>query len=176
MTLPLVNIPVLETERLILRAPIMDDLPEMIAFYSSANSHTVGGPVDAIGATLRLYATSGQWSVQRFGSWHITDRNTGQWLGRTGFLFAAGWTEPELGWAITSEAEGQGIAYEATLAARKYGAEHLGLLQPISYIRPTNTRSVALAHRLCAKIECETEFLGKPCYVFRHPNHGEIAA
>lgn len=176
MTLPLANIPVLETERLILRAPIMEDLPAMIAFYGSTHSHVVGGPLDAVGATLRLYATSGQWSVQGYGSWHIADRVSGQWLGRTGFLFAAGWAEPELGWALTSEAEGQGIAYEAALAARAYGARHLGLSEPISYIRPTNTRSIALAQRLGAKFESNAVFLGKPCHVYRHPRHREAAA
>ena len=176
MTATLANIPQLETERLILRAPVMDDLPAMIAFYASPNSHTVGGPMDAVGASLRLYATLGQWIAQGYGSWHIVDRETDQWLGRTGFIFAAGWTEPELGWAVSAEAEGKGIAYEATLAARAYGARHLGLNAPISYIRPENTRSIALAHRLGAHLESETEFFGKDCLVYRHPQAEEAAA
>lgn len=176
MTQHSVDIPVLETERLILRAPAMDDLPAVIEFYTSESSHRVGGPLNAVNASLRLYALLGHWMAQGYGTWHIVDRDTGAWLGRTGFIFAAGWAEPELGWALAAQAEGRGIAQEATLAAREYGAQHLGLTTPISYIRPDNARSVALANRLGATFESEAEFLGKPCHIYRHPTAEEATA
>lgn len=171
------DIPAIETERLILRAPVAEDLPALTAFFASPQSHFVGGPQDALGASLRLNATIGHWAIRGFGSWHIADRNTGAWLGRTGFMFAPGWAEPELGWAIAAEAEGKGIAHEATCAARAHGEAHLGLSGTISYIRPENARSAALARRLGATLEAETEFLGKPCHVYRHPatTEGEAA-
>jgi len=106
----------------------------------------------------------------------VAYHHTGAWLGRTGFIFAAGWDEPELGWALAAEAEGHGIAYEATLAARTHAAQHLGLTRPISYIRPDNTRSIALAERLGATFESDTTFLGKPCHVYRHPTLEEAPA
>lgn len=164
------TIPTLHTDRLTLRAPKLDDLAALTAFYASEQSHTVGGPRDETDSAMTLNATAGQWLLHGFGSWHIADRDSDAYLGRTGFLFAPGWQEPELGWAVTKQAEGKGIAYEATQAARAYGAKHLRLDAPISYIRPDNTRSAALAKRLGAQFERHAELRGTPCDIYRHPH------
>lgn len=170
MTASIDLIPTVETDRLILRAPKLDDLPAVTAFFASAQSHTVGGPRDDLGSAMSMNATFGQWGLYGFGSWFIAERDSDAYLGRTGFIMAPGWEEPELGWAVTTEAEGKGIATEATLAARSYGARHLGLNGVISYIRPTNTRSAAMARRLGATLETtHDDWRGAPCDVYRHP-------
>lgn len=164
------HIPTLETERLVLRAPMLDDLPAVTAFFASEQSNSVGGPRDDLASAMSLSATIGHWALHGFGSWFIADRETGVWLGRTGFIMAPGWEEPELGWAVVPAAQGKGIAYEATLAARTFGAAHLGLNAVISYIRPANIRSAALAQRLGAHLETTHEnWRGKACDVWRHP-------
>ena len=163
-------IPMVETDRLILRAPKRDDLPAVTAFFASAQSHTVGGPRDDLGSAMSMNATFGLWALYGYGSWFIADRDSDAYLGRTGFLMAPGWEEPELGWAGTAEAQGKGIAAEATIAARRFGAQHLGLDGVISYIRPTNTRSAAMAKRLGARLEkTHDNWRGAPCDVYRHP-------
>ncbi len=170
MTASIDLIPTVETDRLILRAPKLDDLPAITAFFASAQSQTVGGPRDDLGSAMSMNATFGQWVLYGFGSWFISARDSDTYLGRTGFIMAPGWEEPELGWAVTTEAEGKGIATEATLAARSYGARHLGLNGVISYIRPTNTRSAAMARRLGAALETtHDDWRGAPCDVYRHP-------
>ncbi|MBD3664656.1 GNAT family N-acetyltransferase [Sulfitobacter aestuariivivens] len=164
------TIPVVDTDRLRLRAPRLADLPALTDFFASPQSHTVGGPRDDLGSAMSLNATIGHWAVHGFGSWHIADPETDAYLGRTGFIMAPGWEEPELGWAVAQASQGKGIAQEATLAARRYGATHLGLDAVISYIRPSNTRSIALAERLGATLEkTHDHWRGAPCHVFRHP-------
>ena len=164
------HIPVIETDRLILRAPKLADLPAMMAFYASPQSHTVGGPRDDLASAMTLQANIGHWAVHGFGSWHIADKSDDSWLGRTGFLMFPGWEEPELGWAVVQEAQGKGIAREATLAARNYGTRHLGLNAVISYIRPSNTRSIAFAERLGAVLEkTHDNWRGDACHIYRHP-------
>lgn len=163
-------IPTLGTDRVVLRAPSLEDLPALTAFFASEQSHSVGGPQDALGAHRSLLSGFGHWALYGYGSWHIADRDTDAYLGRTGFLFAPGWEEPELGWAITAETEGKGIAHKATRVARQYGADALGLDAAISYIRPANTRSATLARRLGATLEkTHDDWHGKPCDVWRHP-------
>ena len=124
---------------------------------------------------MSMNAVFGHWVLHGFGAWYIVDRETDAYLGRTGFIMAPGWEEPELGWAVTAQTEGKGIAFEATVAARKYGAEHLKLDGVISYIRPSNTRSAALAKRLGATLEkTHANWRGAACDVYRHPKQEAV--
>ena len=50
-------------------------------------------------------------------------------------------------------AEGQGLAFEAAKAARKYACEEMGWSTAISIVNPSNLRSISLAKRLGAKLE-----------------------
>lgn len=169
MAMPL-PVPVIETERLILRAPELADLKPMVAFFETSRSHYVGGPRDAMGSYTSLVSRLGHWVLNGYGLWHLTEKATGAFIGWTGMIFAPGWNEPELGWTLFEEAEGKGYAFEAASAARNYAARHFGLDGVISYIAPANTRSQALAKRLGAHLEtAEAELLGKACQIWRHP-------
>lgn len=163
------HIPVVETERLRLRAPKMADLAPLTAFFESDRSHLVGGPLDARAVHRAMMSTIGSWALRGHGFWHIADKADDTFLGNTGILFAPGWEEPELGWTVMDYAEGRGIAFEAAAAARSYAARHLGHDGVISYIDPQNTRSAALAKRLGAVLELEGTFLDHPIHVYRHP-------
>ncbi|MGI9369070.1 MAG: GNAT family N-acetyltransferase [Ruegeria sp.] len=163
------TIPSIETERLILRAPVIEDLPAMTAFYASERSHLVGGPRDPAETWGVLSRRLGHWMLKGYGLWHLTEKGTGSFLGWTGMIDAPGWDEPEIGWAVIDKAEGKGLAFEAAQAAREYAARHQGLNSVISYIAHDNIRSRALAERLGAAFEREGEVLGHPCQIWRHP-------
>lgn len=166
LTLP---IPVLETERLVLRAPQLDDLKPMAAFFETTRSHMVGGPRDAMGSYTSLVSRLGHWVLNGYGLWHIVEKSTGAFIGWTGMIFAPAWDEPELGWTLFEGAEGKGYAFEAATAARTYAAAHQNMNGVISYIAHANTRSMALAERLGARFEREAELMGKRCQLWRHP-------
>lgn len=170
MTLP---IPVIETDRLILRAPAAADLEAHVTFMASDRSRFVGGPQDRWPACKGFASGLGHWVLKGFGFWTIADKATDDALGKTGFIDADGWDEPELGWQLYEQAEGKGIAFEAVTAARAFGAQHFGLDGVISYLNPANTRTVALAERLGARFERDGELLGIDCQVWRHPKQGE---
>lgn len=163
------HIPVLETDRLRLRAAKLDDLPALTAFFQTDRSANVGGPHDERTVYRMMLSTIGSWALKGHGMWHIADRTTDAYLGAVGILFAPGWHEPELGWNVVKDAEGQGIAFEAAQAARTYAAQHLGHDGVISYIAPDNPRSAALAKRLGATFERADTFLDHPVHVYRHP-------
>ncbi|QFT57866.1 Acetyltransferase (GNAT) family protein [Sulfitobacter sp. THAF37] len=163
------HIPMIETERLRLRAPKLDDLPALTAFFASARSHFVGGPREAYDARRGMMAVFGNWALCGFGMWYIADRDSDAFLGATGILNGPDWDEPELAWYVTEAAEGHGIAFEATQAARAHAAQHLGLDRIVSYPAPENTRSIALATRLGAVFEREGMLMGEAMHVYRHP-------
>lgn len=163
------TIPSIETDRLILRAPHLDDLPAMTAFFATERSHMVGGPRDAFDSWKSLMGRFGHWAVHGYGGWHFAEKASGAFAGWTGMINAPGWDEPELGWVVMQEFEGKGLAYEAALAARDYAARHQGLNGVISYIAHANDRSRALAERLGATYERDGELLGKKAQIWRHP-------
>lgn len=170
MTLLKVQIPVIETERLRLRAPQESDLPAVIAFMGSDRARFVGGPLPPHQAFKSFTSALGHWLLRGFGFWTVADRETDTPLGRVGFLYGEGWHEPELGWQMFAAGEGRGMACEAARAARAYGAAKLGLDGVISYVDPANTRSRALAERLGCTHERDVTFFGTPGIgLWRHP-------
>ncbi|MEM7319686.1 MAG: GNAT family N-acetyltransferase [Pseudomonadota bacterium] len=163
------TIPSVETERLILRAPELADLPGMSAFFASDRSGMVGGPRTEAECWRSISVRAGHWAIRGFGLWHLTQKSSGAFVGWAGIIDEPGWDEPELGYALMAEAEGQGLAFEAATAARDYAARHLGLNGVLSFIAHANARSIKLAERLGATYEREGDVLGKTCQVWRHP-------
>ena len=169
MTRAVVDIPVIKTERLILRAPCEADFDAFAAFGASERSRFVGGPVPRIRSWGGFLAMFGHWVLRGFGMWMVEDRASGQTAGRVGMIYNDSWDEPELGWHIFDGFEGRSLAYEAALAARRHAATRQGLDGVISYIDPENSRSVALARRLGAFHERDGTLLGHTVHVYRHP-------
>ena len=164
-------IPTIVTERMVLRAPIMDDFPPYADVLASDRARYVGGPMDRHTAWLDFGALVGSWHLLGFGALTMAERKTERFLGLSLLDQEDGDPEPELGWIITEDAEGQGFAHEAALAMRKYAYEELGWETAVSYIHPDNSRSAKLAEKLGAKID---ETAQKPrdypsCLVYRHP-------
>ena len=169
------HIPVVDTDRLRLRAPKLDDLPALYAFYETERSHMVGGPLNERETHRIMMSTIGSWALRGHGMWHIADRETDAMLGATGILFAPTWDEPELGWSVFAQAEGTGIAFEAATAARRYAAQHLGHDGVISYIDPDNRRSENLARRMGATLEGRVEKFDTTINIWRHPKEAAWA-
>jgi RimJ/RimL family protein N-acetyltransferase len=161
------TIPVIETERLVLREPRETDFPAMLAFNDSPRAGFVGGGRDRRWIWRGLLANIGLWVLRGHGFYSV-DTRAGDFVGRVGVLFHDGWEEPELGWHLFDGFEGQGYAAEAALAAKAdYHARHTA--KPlISYIDPKNVKSQAVAKRLGARPEREALFFDTPTTVWRH--------
>ena len=161
--------PVVETQDLILRGYREDDFEAFAAFGASDRAQFVGGPQTRWDSWRAFLAGIGHWHLRGYGMWMVEHRETGGIAGRVGIINQDGWEEPELGWHIYEGFEGRGFAYQACVAARSYAASHFGMNGLVSHIDAANTRSVRLAERLGAAFERDSELLGKPCQVWRHP-------
>lgn len=173
-----IPVPRLETERLVLRGPEARDFPAVAAFQMDAErTKFIGGPAasefEAWGGFCRMI---GHWMWHGYGFWTLEEKATGQAVGRVGLINHVSWPEPEIGWHVFAGGEGRGLAHEAAVAIRAYGGETLGLDRLVSLIDPANLRSRALAERMGAVVERESELLGKPCLIYRHPSVLEDAA
>ncbi|WP_239031856.1 GNAT family N-acetyltransferase [Paroceanicella profunda] len=158
------SIPVLETEHLRLRAPMLSDFGAYAAFRASERSRIVGGPYSEWSSFSDFSAMIGHWALRGFGRWMVADRTSDAPLGVVGPFMPYGWPEPEIAWTVFDGAEGRGVAHEAALAARSFAYQTLGWKTAISMIVAENTRSQALARRLGAT----------PDGTFRHAEFGDF--
>ncbi|MEM7422797.1 MAG: GNAT family N-acetyltransferase [Pseudomonadota bacterium] len=164
-TVPIrVDVPVLETERLIFGAPGIEHLEDEVAFFASERSAGVGGPLPRDQVFRSLAGIIGHWVIRGYGFWAITEKSSGRYCGRVGCWFPEGWPEREIGWSLMEHAEGRGLAAEAAIASRKFAYDHMGWQTAISLVLPGNTRSIALAERLGCTLDDDYE----------HPKHGVV--
>ncbi len=156
------NAPLIETDRLILRGPGLQDFEPLCAFYASDRSRFVGGPLDAEQAWRMLATEIGHWSLRGYGRFGIEERASGATVGLIGPWNPEGWPEPEIGWDLMNGFEGKGYATEAARAALDYAFSVLGWTTAISLVAKENDSSRRVAERLGASHDGE----------FTHVRHG----
>jgi RimJ/RimL family protein N-acetyltransferase len=173
---PLTHAPVIETERLVLRGPMAKDIEPFIAFQATERSAWVGGPRDRAEAWRGFTGTIGHWHLLGFGQWVVTRRGEDRAIGRVGAIFAEGWPEREIGWAMF-EGEGEGYAFEAAQAVRAALYRDFGWSTAVSYVDPANMRSGKLAERLGCTIDPDAPSLpiAPHVKVWRHPGPEALA-
>lgn len=147
------RLPVLETARLRLRAPVLADSAPWAQIFCGPAGENLGGPFSRDEAFTEFAATCGLWLLRGHGLWTVELRGTGSVLGFVLIGFEPGDAEPELGYLFLPEAEGHGYAAEAATAARDHALAVMGLPRLVSYIAPGNARSSAVARRLGARPE-----------------------
>ncbi|WP_342360178.1 GNAT family N-acetyltransferase [Terrarubrum flagellatum] len=168
-------IPVLETERLVMRAFQASDFDAFAAFYADAElTHFVGGPQTRFEAWRNMSARCGSWILRGFGYWALEAKADGKIVGWCGLTFPEGWPEQEIGWSLFREGQGKGYATEAARAARDYAYNVAGWTTAISLIDPRNHASRKVAERLGARYERDVPFLGKEIGIYRHPSPAEL--
>ena len=163
-------VPVLQTERLTLRAPKLEDFPACAEIACTERGRFVGGPMDREDAWDEFAKMAAGWVLHGHGAFTVTDKATSEVYGFVVLGLEPGDQEIELGYALTETGEGRGIASEAAKAVREWAEAALGLTGLVSYIDAKNDRSIALAEGLGAKRDPNAEALlgDAGTLVFRH--------
>ncbi len=163
------EIPRLETERLVLRTPHIDDWPEYQRLMTSQRAQYMDGPYDDAGAWACFCQEIGKWPLVGFGGLMIDRQDNGRCLGSVAINVGPRDPEPELGWMLYEGGEGQGYAFEAAVAMRDWGLGTGKLASLVSNIDPPNTRSRRLAERMGATLDPDAARLNPETLVYRHP-------
>lgn len=158
--------PVLSTERLTLRVPVLADFEHRAAFYASDRSVWEGGPFDRARAWRIFASEAGQWLLMGYGPFSVERR--GAYVGEVGIYHGAEFPEPELGWFVVPDAEGQGIAAEAARAVMAWAKAAFGWTRLVSIIDPRNARSIATGLRLGGVIDPALPGIDAGDVVIRH--------
>ncbi|WP_417582728.1 GNAT family N-acetyltransferase [Pelagibacterium sp.] len=158
--------PLLNTDRLVLRAPVMADFEAYSALMQSDRAVHMGGPFDIEGAWHAFCHDAAQWLLLGHGALMIEaeGRAVGQVAVNAGPLFP----EHELGWLVYEGAEGKGYAQEAALCLKCWARDTLGLRTLVSYVDRDNYRSRSLAERLGAVLDADAARPHPDDLVYRH--------
>jgi [ribosomal protein S5]-alanine N-acetyltransferase len=146
-------IPILETERLILRAFKDSDTQPLIAmnqdskvmeFFPNCLSETE--------SLAMLQRIEQQWATNGFGLWAVERKDTSAFIGFVGLIptqfdiFFAPCVE--IAWRLNKENWGQGLATEAALASLQYGFENLHLTEIYAFTAKINLRSERVMQKI----------------------------
>ncbi len=147
------TVPVLRTERLVLRPPERADLDGWAAFSADPGAmRFLGGPIGRAEAWRSLAYIAGCWSLQGFGLFSIVLRGTGEWIGRAGPNHPEGWPAPEIGYGLLPAHQGRGYAREAVLAAAAFAFDTLRWPAIAHVIDPDNAASIAVARSIGSRL------------------------
>jgi ribosomal-protein-alanine N-acetyltransferase len=151
---------ILETQRLLLRRFVINDLDLLFTFYRDPDV------VKYIPDAPRTYEETreelewflnGHPKFPELGLWATIYKETGQFIGRCGLLpwTIDGQQEVEVAFALSKAYWGQGLATEAAGALVQYGFNHLQLSRLICTIEHDNKASMRVAIKIGMTFEKE---------------------
>lgn len=149
---------ILETERLILRHLVMEDLDELFILYSDPEirKYFPEGVLNYEDTKEELeWHMNGHPRHPELGLWATIHKETGKFIGRCGLL---PWRiddrlEIEIAYLIDKKFWGQGLASEAAAGIREYAFSTLGLSRLVCLIDPDNTASQKVAEKVGMTLE-----------------------
>lgn len=167
------SVPVIETERLLLRGHRADDHAGCIAIWSDPQiTRFIGGtPFTAEDIWKRLLQYAGMWSLCGCGSWAVVEKASGRYVGDVGFFDLRRELQPslegmlEMGWVLAAHAQGQGYASEAVAAACAWGEAHGGGRRMVCIIAPENQPSLRVAEKAGFQVWQHTTYHAAPILV-----------
>ena len=165
--------PVVETERLVLRAHRVEDFPECAAMWAAPEvvRHITGRPSTGEEAWARLLRYAGHWALLGFGYWAIEEKASGRFAGEAGFadykrtIELAFKDAPEIGWVVAPWAQGRGYATEAVRAVVTWGDRHLAATRTWCMVAPEHRASIRVAEKCGYQEAARTTYKGEPALV-----------
>ena len=144
---------ILETERLLLRHQVIEDLDDLWALYCDPEitKYIPDAPRSREEAQEELeWHMHGHPKHPELGLWATIHKETGKFIGRCGLL---PWTiddvnEVEVAYTIARNYWGQGLGSEAAQAILKYGFEKLHLSRMVCLIDPANKATQKVAEKM----------------------------
>ncbi|WP_323778543.1 GNAT family N-acetyltransferase [Leisingera sp.] len=165
--------PVLETDRLILRPHVAQDIDDVARLWADPDvvRYITGTPSSREDSWGLLLGYIGHWQALGFGYWAVTLRDGGRFVGEVGFAdfkrdLQPGLNgAPEAGWVLSPEVHGQGIATEAVARIHQWAAEATDWAETACIFDPAHTVSQKVARRLGYAMRGEARYKDGPALV-----------
>jgi RimJ/RimL family protein N-acetyltransferase len=170
------DLTLLETDRLVLSGWRMDEVDDLLRLHGNPNISrylTLSGEPwteeqarKAVEGWIELFAT------RRLGKLRLTRKADGRFIGRAGYGIYPPTDEPELGFALFEEHQGQGYATEAATALRDWIFRETDAPRFLGFADTRNAPSLAvLANIGMVPTHVETEPNGLLCkfHIYKRP-------
>ena len=156
---------ILETERMIFRRLVPEDLDHLAALYADAEirRYFPEGTLTRQETQEELaWFLNGHPEHPELGLWATIHKPTGSFIGRCGLLpwVIDGMNEVEIAYLIGKPWQRQGLGSEAARALVRHGFETLGLKRLIALIDPEHAASIKTAESAGLRFEKEIEMDG----------------
>lgn len=169
------NIPTVETERLVLRGFRADDFEAHAGLWTDpVVTKFIGGkPQSREEAWNGFIRHFGMWAAMGFGFWAVIDKASGRLIGEAGFQERKRELTPSLGgtleagWTFLPETHGRGFASETLAALLDWADENFPDRTVTCIIDPDNAASVRLAEKFGFAPFGEASYHGKTVRLFR---------
>ena len=161
------DLDLIETERLVLsgwRRDQLDDLvrlhgdPEISRYFTASGASWTRDK-----CATRLDEWIGLFETQRLGKLRVTRKSDGVVIGRAGFGLHGPTGEPEIGYALYREHQGQGYATEAASALRDWIFRDTDWGHFIGFADVRNAPSLAVLKRIGMRETDVRDFEGMAC-------------
>jgi ribosomal-protein-alanine N-acetyltransferase len=144
--------PVLKTERFILRAPLLDDAPDLFHIWSDARvtRYLARHPMTSLDeAVQRIEDYQSYFAEQSSIQWFIATREQGRIIGNCLYWHFERWHDrAEIGYALTPAWWGKGVMVEVASAVLTFGFTSMGLHSVEARTDPANAASQGLLKKL----------------------------
>ena len=164
---------ILTTPRLSLRTVSPDDLADVLEIFGDPLAvEQYAEPKDRDGCRAWIARILDRYERHGHGLWAVVLNETGENIGQCGLSTQAfrGFEELCLGWLLKRRHWGCGYATEAARACRGYARDRAMAPELASYIRPANSRSIAVAGRAgmrrVAELTAGDSAFGEPMSVY----------
>lgn len=149
------EVPVIETERLILRDQRLEDFPAFVEMWAhpDVTRYTTGKPLSREEAWVKFARMSGVWALTGYGFWALEEKASGAYVGQVGLADFRRDIEPcldgkpEFGWGLVPAAQSKGYATEAINAALDWARRTLPAQTYCCIIDPRNAASIRVAEK-----------------------------
>lgn len=173
------DLQLLETERLVLSGWRMNQVDDLLRLHGDIRVaqylDTDGRPWDRVKCTARLALWRDNFASQRMGKLRVERRQDGVLVGRAGFGLHGERAEPEIGYAMFPEFQGNGYATEAASALRDWIFRETDWMYFLGFADMRNAPSLAVLTRIGMVRTHIGELDGQPVQ-FHIMHRGQLAA
>lgn len=159
----------LRTDRLVLRRPVPEDLPDLVRMHDDLRvMKTLGGRQDEEQTRRGLALALEHWSEHGFGG-YVLRGGDGRFIGRCGprRVEIDGADEVEVGWAVVAAEQNRGYATEAGRRCVRLAFDDLGFDDLVSFTLPFNAPSRRVMEKLGFSYEKDCWYKELPHVLYR---------